>query len=195
VGTRQIKEIEEMMAAFEIESQKQSGANIKEMMEMICKISILLGSLGHRYHKKEMENLFKHLDINVKKRVKTFEGGRFWTYVSVGIQLAGATFSFAGVGGSFGNQSSIVTKALTGLGQTSTAVSNLGSVTTKLGDIDGEKKAAIRTEEDHIGEKIKQIRGDVDRTDEKTNQAIQQHFSMLSEIARNHSESVKRAAN
>ncbi|KIC75091.1 hypothetical protein DB41_HW00030 [Neochlamydia sp. TUME1] len=194
IEAQRIKEIEDTLVAYELELQNANGGNMKAMMEMMCKISILLGSLGHRYNKKEIDDLFKHLEVNVKKRVKTFEGGRAWTYVSVFLQGTGAALSFAPLGGQMLGDTSLFGKVLTNLGQTSQGISGFGHATSKIGDIESEKKMAARTEHDHEGEKLKQTRHDRDRSIEKIHQSSQQLFAIMNELARTHTESVKRAA-
>jgi hypothetical protein len=194
IEAQRIKEIEDTLVAYELELQNANGGNMKAMMEMMCKISILLGSLGHRYNKKEIDDLFKHLEVNVKKRVKTFEGGRAWTYVSVFLQGTGAALSFAPLGGQMLGDTSLFGKVLTNLGQTSQGISSFGHATSKIGDIESEKKMAARTEHDHEGEKLKQTRHDRDRSIEKIHQSSQQLFAIMNELARTHTESVKRAA-
>lgn len=169
---RRIKEIEETFTTYEGELRKSNG-NLRKMMELLGQISILTNSLGYRYSKKEIKDYMDHLEVNVKQRVKTFEGGHTWSYCAIVLYGTAAVSSFGGVAGGFMGASA-VGKVLTGLGQTSSSVSYLGQGVSKLSDITSEEKTARRTEYEHIGEKYKQIRTDMERTTEKTNQSIQQ---------------------
>lgn len=136
---RRIKEIEEAFVSYEFE-MGQGRASMNSMIEMAGKIIILLSSLGYRFNKKEMQDYLKHLEANVKQRVKTFQGGKMWTYVSVGIQGGAAILSLGNVAGGF-----LGSATLTGLGQAAPAIGGLANSANALGEVDREKRTGERT--------------------------------------------------
>ncbi len=198
--SRRIREIEEALATYETELNKSGGGDIKAMIEMACKMAILVGSLGYRYNKQEMNDYMDHLEVNIKKRVKTFENGHTWTYLAVGFYTASAVASFLSVGGAFGNFAAKDTfwnnagKMATAFGGASQPLGSLGGGTDKMGQIESEKKNAKRTQFEHDGEKLKTGRSDRDRSNEKTNQLIQEMFAALRALNQTNTEAVKRAA-
>ncbi len=191
IEKRRIDEIEDTLAAYDAEMQK-IGVNIKAMMEIACKIALYVGLLGNRYAKKEMKDYRDHMDVNIKKRVKTFENGHFWTYASVSILGVSSLFSFASIGGGF-IAASTAGKILTGLGNAATPFSQLGQGTSKLSEIDSEKKQALRTEFDYVGENLKQSRSDQERAHEKTNQLMQEMLSNMRNAEQARAQSTKQA--
>lgn len=201
---KRIKEIEDTQATFEAALQKSGDGDmmINALMEMVCKIAILVGTLGHRYNKKEMKDYLDHLEINVKKRVTTFENGHKWTYITMGIQSVAVVMSFASVGGNF-----LVTPSTTGeliptlagkvlisFGNVSGSVSSVGSATSKLGDVENEQKTAKRTEYEHESQKLIQARTDMNQIIERIHQLMQELLNNLRTLNQTNTEAVKRTA-
>lgn len=190
VESRRIREIENASAYYADELMKTGGSEMNAMIEMACKLAILIGSLGYRYNKKEIKDYMKHLEVNVQKRVKTFEGGRAWTYVSVGLQAGAAGLSFL----SLGAGAPKVGGLLKALSQTSSPLSSFGSATYKLSEIESEKKQGKRTGFEHEGEKMKQFRTSMEESNQKIHQSTQEIFSSLRGVLQTHTDAVKRAA-
>lgn len=193
---KRIKEIEEIQASYEAELENSGRDNMKKLMEMVCKLSILVGTLGHRYNKKEIKDYFNHIEANIKKRVKTFEGGRTWTYISVAIQGTAALFSFASLGGGIAEAKGFINlgKTLTGLGSTTSSLSYFGQATTKIGDIKSEEKTALRTQHEHDGEKYRKTRDEMDRQNERVHQYSKDYFDMWKNVLQQETQAKRQAA-
>ena len=90
IEKRRIEEIENTLAAYEAELQKSHQGDVRAMMEMACKMAILVGTLGYRFSKQEIKDYIDHLEIYVQKRVKTYEGnarGHISMWVSKPVQV------------------------------------------------------------------------------------------------------------
>lgn len=187
---KRIEEIEDTMAVYQAELLK-AGGNVKAMMEIACKMSILVGSLGYRFTKQEIKDYMDHLEVNIKKRVDTYKNGHMWAWLSVGILFTSSAFSFAAIPGSFmGNR---LGKILTGLGSTATPFSQFGQGASKLDEMSNEKNQALRTQYDHDGEKLKQTRTDFDRTNEKTQQQMKEMLESIREAERARNQAAQRS--
>lgn len=174
---KRVEEVEGMLAAYHNELESVGADNMKKMVEMVCKICILVGSLRGRWNHKEIEEYMKHMEVAVSKKIKSMDGGRFWNWVTIGVQLAGVGLSFAPLWNNpsgFPNAGSL----LETLGKSGSTVSQFGSATSKIGEMDDQKRAMLRTQYEHDGEKIKTHREHMVGTGEKIHQAAQQQFEM-----------------
>lgn len=189
---QRIKDIEETMSEYQIELQKSDGGDIKKMIEMVGKILILANTLGYRYNKKEIKDYMDHLEVNITKRVKTFE--RNWAIIgsSIAIQGVSAVFSFAGLGS--GLAGGTMGKVLSGLSGTSSSLSYFGQTITKIDEAKEAEKTGLRTELEHGGEKLKTFNQQMDRTNDKIHQAIQDMLNARRSLDQTDTESKKRAA-
>lgn len=190
---KRINEIEDTMAAYEAELQRSSCGNMKTMLEMLCKIVILLGSLGYRYNKKEMQDYLDHLEVSIQKQVKTFEGGRKYYYIATGFLIGASVFSFASMGSGLFAETSKVGGVLKGLGGTVQPLSGLGDASKQIGGIDDQKKQGERTEYSYQGDRLKQARTDMASTNEKTHQSCQEMFAAIRNAEQARNEAAKRA--
>jgi hypothetical protein len=163
LNKKRIKEIEEASAAFEAELHRYGGGNMNAMIELAGKILIMLGALGIDLNKKNINEYIKYLETNVKQRVETYNRRRIWTYISIGFNIAAAGASVVGI---FGAKEGL-RLAFAGIGKIATPFSYLGEGANKLDNIDEQKYTGERTEKDHIGEKLKQFRRDLDESNQK----------------------------
>lgn len=200
IERRRIQEIEDASAIYAEELKKSGGGDMKAMIEMACKLIILVGSLGSRFSKKEIRDYMDHLEKNIEERKKTYQGGHKWTYISIGLYTASAAFSFASMGGGFCGSTvngewvpNAAGRVLTGLGHTTTPLSHLGQGSGQVSQIDEAKRTGERTGLEHISEKLKQVRADMDRNNEKTHQASQEALAAMRNLIQTDAEASKRA--
>lgn len=194
IENRRIREVEDTSAVYEEELARSGGGDMNAMIELACRMAILVGSLGYRLHQKEIKIITDYLEVNNKHRGKTYEGGRTWIYVSAGLYFASAVLSLGSLGG-FAGEASKVGKILSGLGQyTAQPVGNLATGAGKFSEIDSEKKQGRRAGFEYEGEKLKQTRSDRDRSSEKTTQLMQSMIEAWRNMNQTKTQSVKQAA-
>lgn len=190
---KRIQEIDESLKSYEAEMER-SGGSMSGMIELASKIMILLSSLGYRFNKKEMQDYLKHLEVNVKQRVKTFQGGKTWTYISVAIQGGAALISIGAFAGGFVSGASLVGKILTNLGNTSSSISYFGQATSKIGEVESEKRTAQRTLLEHYKEQIELWKRDNQQIFEKTLNTAQTNIELIRSLERERAQATRSAA-
>lgn len=196
VEKERISEIANTQATYEAELERSGGGNMNALIEMACKIAIMLSSLDYRFTKKEMNDYRKHLEVNVQKKVKTFESARLWTYFKIGFEgAAGLSGILGGVGSLAGNAgSTVVGSIFKGVGQAAEPLRSFSKAAEGMDGIQNEEKGARRTEYDFLIERDKEIRTDMSTQREKTDRVSQHHFETIRNLERELTEAKKRAA-
>lgn len=186
--SQRIKDIEDAVLNYAVENAKPDG-NPVAMLELLQRIDILVRSLSRRYSKREIEDIFKHMEANIVKRVKTYRGSKTWTYISMGIYGATAVLSFASIGGHFikgdlGN-------TLKGLGEATKVLEPTGQVTHRVEQMKQDERAALQEELKFVEDKLKLWRDEGNRKLQDDRQHEEQIVSLIREAIRNHTQAVQ----
>lgn len=166
-----IKEIESTLANYHKELENVRPDNTQKMAEMVYKILILVSSLRGRMNHNEIKQYLEHTEVVVGKKIKSMQGGRFWNWLTVGVQIAGAGLAFAPIGGIIAPRAKDVLQIL---GSASQPFGMLGQATGRIGEMDDQKRLTQRTEHEHSENKLKNARDLMVNTSQKIDQSIQQ---------------------
>jgi hypothetical protein len=191
-----IQDIEDVMVSYAQEMQKAGGGNMNALTEMLHRIVTMLNRLGCRLNKQEMHKVLEHLEINVKNRVKTYNGQRIFTYIAVALEATAAVLSFGGLAGGFaGGKGSMIGRTFINLSKTASPLGTFGGGVKSFDDIKEQHRAGERTELEFIEGQLKNWREDKKNETSKTNQAAQESMSGIRNMNQTDTDAKKRVFN